>query len=85
MEEGPLGIGLIEKDFRFIKVNRALCEKLGYSEEEFSKLTILAVAHPDEVERIVQKAERHFITLRLQKAFWKRGSSPRAAESSGSD
>lgn len=66
-------------------MNRALCETLGYSEEEFSKLTILAVAHPDEVERIVQKAERHFITLRLQKTFWKRGSSPRAAESSGSD
>ena len=60
MEEGPLGIGLIGTDFRFIKVNRALCETLGYSEEEFSKLTVLEVVHPDEVENILQKAERHF-------------------------
>ena len=60
MEEGPLGIDLIRKDFRFIKVNRALCETLRYSEEEFSSLTMLAVVHPDEVEKIIQKAEKHF-------------------------
>jgi two-component system, sensor histidine kinase and response regulator len=60
MEEGPLGMGLIGKDFRFTKVNRALCETLGYSEAEFSDLTLLAVLHPDEVQGIVQKAERHF-------------------------
>jgi len=59
MEEGPLGIGLIGKDFHFIKVNRALCETLGYSEAEFSTLKFLDVVHPDEVPGIMSRAERH--------------------------
>ncbi|HUJ32367.1 MAG TPA: response regulator [Candidatus Acidoferrum sp.] len=60
IEEGPIGIGLIEADFGFIKVNRALCEMLGYSEGELSRLKFLAIVHPDEVPTIVERAERHF-------------------------
>jgi two-component system, sensor histidine kinase and response regulator len=60
MEEGPIGMGLIGKEFRFIKVNRALCETLGYTETEFSQMAFLDVIHPKEVGRIVERAQLHF-------------------------
>ena len=33
-EEGPLGLALVGKDYRFVKVNSALCQMVGYSEAE---------------------------------------------------
>ena len=60
IEEGPIGIGLIDPEFRFIKVNRVLCEMLGYTEEEFARLNFLEAAHPEEREQIVERASRHF-------------------------
>ena len=60
IEEGPIGTALIDQDFRFIKANRAVCETLGYSEAEFTSLKFLDVVHPEEVQEIVNRAERHF-------------------------
>jgi len=60
IEEGPIGMALIGPQFEFTKVNRVLCEMLGYSEAEFSGLTFLGVVHADEVQRIRERAERHF-------------------------
>ena len=60
IEEGPLGVGLIGSDLHFTRVNRALCTILGYSEAEFSGMTLLNVLHPDEVQKVVAKAKHHF-------------------------
>jgi PAS domain S-box-containing protein len=60
IEEGPIGMALIGPQFEFLKVNRVLCEMLGYSETEFSSLIFLAVVHPDEVQSVVERAKRHF-------------------------
>jgi PAS domain S-box-containing protein len=32
-DNAPIGIGLADLDWRFVEVNRALCQLLGYSEE----------------------------------------------------
>ena len=45
-EEAPIGIAMIGSDFAFAKVNRALCELLGYSKEELSELAF--DRHPPE-------------------------------------
>ncbi len=36
-------------DGRFLEVNRALCQLLGYSEEQLSLTTIRAITHPHDV------------------------------------
>ena len=37
-EEGPLGLALVGKDYRFVKVNSALCQMVGYSEAELLQM-----------------------------------------------
>jgi PAS domain S-box-containing protein len=59
-QEGPLGLGLVSPDFRFLKVNRALCQMVGYSEEELVGLSFIDITHPDDVQADVQAAERLF-------------------------
>jgi PAS domain S-box-containing protein len=46
------GMALISPDGRLLKVNRALCEILGYSEQELREdLSLDEVCHPDDLER----------------------------------
>ena len=60
IEEGPIGTALVDQQFQFTKANRALCEMLGYSEAELMTRTFLSVAHPEETQRIAERARRHF-------------------------
>ena len=45
-EEGPIGLALVATDYRFLKVNNALCEMVGYTESELLKLTFAGITHP---------------------------------------
>ncbi len=47
--EGPLGIALSGHDFRFMQVNPALCEMLGYTAQQFQYLRFPDVTHPEDV------------------------------------
>ena len=38
-EEGPLGVALVGKDHRFLKVNSALCRMVGYDEAELTQMS----------------------------------------------
>ena len=49
-EQGPLGIILVGKDFRLLKVNRAFCGMLGYTEEEILARTLTDITHPEDRE-----------------------------------
>jgi PAS domain S-box-containing protein len=44
------GIALISPDGYWLKVNPALCQILGYTEQEFYALTIDQLTHPDDLE-----------------------------------
>ena len=59
-EEGPLGLGLVGRNYRFEKVNGALCRMLGYSEEELIQKSFVDITHPDDVSKDVELAERLF-------------------------
>jgi PAS domain S-box-containing protein len=50
MENSAIGMALVALDGKWIKVNRALCEIIGYSEEELQHLDFQAVTHPDDLE-----------------------------------
>ena len=59
-EEGPLGLGLVGKNYRFEKVNGALCKMLGYSEAELLQKSFVDITHPDDVQADVELAQQLF-------------------------
>jgi PAS domain S-box-containing protein len=75
-EEGPLGLALVAKDYRFEKVNSALCEMVGYPEEEFVQKTFADITHPEDVQTDLDLAERLFRReipfYRIQKRYIKK-------------
>src|SRR5262249_46135211 len=75
-EEGPLGLALVGRDYRFVKVNSALCQMVGYSEGELVEKTFAEITHPDDVPADVALAEQLFKGeipfYRLQKRYVKR-------------
>jgi PAS domain S-box-containing protein len=59
-EEGPLGVALIGKDYRFVKVNRALCRMVGYDEAALVQMSFKDITHPEDVRGDVELAEQLF-------------------------
>ena len=49
-EEAPIGMALVALDGRFVRVNRALCEIVGYRSSELTELTFQAITHPDDLD-----------------------------------
>lgn len=49
-EHAAIGIALVAPDGRWLKVNRALCDLVGYSSEELLKKTFQDITHPDDLE-----------------------------------
>ena len=53
-----LGIAHISPDGRCLRVNRKLCEIVGYSETEMLSLTLQDITHPDDLEADFAQRER---------------------------
>jgi PAS domain S-box-containing protein len=47
--DAPIGIALTSLDGHWLKVNRKLCELLGYAEEQLLMLTFQEITHPDDL------------------------------------
>jgi PAS domain S-box-containing protein len=43
-------MALVGLDGHYVRVNRALCEIVGYSSTELTELTFQAITHPDDVD-----------------------------------
>jgi PAS domain S-box-containing protein len=75
-EEGPLGLALVGRDYRFLKVNSALCRMAGYDEAELVQMGFVDITHPDDVRADVELAERLFKReipfYRVQKRYVKK-------------
>jgi diguanylate cyclase (GGDEF)-like protein/PAS domain S-box-containing protein len=48
-EHGPLGVGLLESDGRWLRANHALCGLLGYSQRELRQMTLDELTVPEDV------------------------------------
>jgi PAS domain S-box-containing protein len=75
-EEGPLGLALVQPDYRFKKVNSALCEMVGYPEAQLVNMSFVDITHPDDVREDVELADRLFKReipfYRIQKRYVKK-------------
>ncbi len=52
-QQAPFGMAVTGNDFRFLRVNEALCRMLGYSEPELLQKTWAEITHPEDVERLI--------------------------------
>ena len=72
-EEGPVGMMLVKLDGEILKVNKAFCAMVGYSESELRRLTFEAVTHPEDVgkdiERVQLLASGEIANYRTEKRF----------------
>ena len=56
IDEAPIGMALVALDGRFVRVNRVLCEIVGYSAAELTGLTFQTITHPDDLEADLELA-----------------------------
>ncbi|HBJ82385.1 MAG TPA: hybrid sensor histidine kinase/response regulator [Verrucomicrobiales bacterium] len=48
-EHAPIGVALVSPDGQWLKVNRALCKLVGYTEAELLTRTFQDITHPDDL------------------------------------
>ncbi len=48
-EEAPIGMALVRLDGLVLQVNKAICEMLGYTEQELTGRNLSGITHPDDV------------------------------------
>jgi PAS domain S-box-containing protein len=56
-DEAPIGALLVTPKMNFVRVNRALCQILGYTEAELLQLNMAAITHPDDRASSQQKVQ----------------------------
>jgi PAS domain S-box-containing protein len=57
-EYAPIGMAMVTIEGTIIKVNAAMCEMFGYSEEEMSNLPVWRITHPDDMAEPISQLQR---------------------------
>ncbi len=57
-DEAPIGMALEDVEKRFIRVNRAFCEMLGYTKSELMSLTCADITHAEDWEQEIPRMEQ---------------------------
>jgi PAS domain S-box-containing protein len=72
-DEAPIGMALVALDGRIVRVNRALCEIVGYAKNELERLTFHDITHPEDlaidVELAGQLARGEIPRYQLEKRY----------------
>lgn len=50
-DTSAIGVALVSLDGNWLKVNKAICQILGYTEQELTNLTFQDITHPDDLAR----------------------------------
>jgi two-component system, cell cycle sensor histidine kinase and response regulator CckA len=79
-EQAAVGIAHVAPDGTWLRVNRRLCEILGYTHEELLKTTFQEITHPDDLSADLEQlnqvlAGRNFETYSMEKRYFRKESS----------
>jgi PAS domain S-box-containing protein len=73
-ENAPIGEAIVAPDGRFLRVNRALCELVGYPEEELVEKTFQEITHPEDLDADLELLHRvlqgELRTYQLEKRYF---------------
>lgn len=58
VDEAPIGMALVARDGRFVRVNRALCDIVGYTADELTGLSFQDITHPADLDADLALVER---------------------------
>lgn len=58
MDTAPIGMAIISLDGKFVEVNKALCDLVGYPKNELIKLTFQQITHPDDLAIDVANSQK---------------------------
>ncbi len=79
-ESAPIGMALFSPEGRWLKVNDALCELLGYTDGDLLTMRFYEVTHPDDLEGDVALGRRllagEFNSYQMDKRFIRKDGSP---------
>ncbi len=56
-ENAPIGLAHVSPEGKWLRVNRQLCDILGYSQEELLNLTFHDITHPEDLAQSIAAAE----------------------------
>ena len=72
-DEGPIGMALVALTGGFLRVNEALCEIVGYSEEELLRLSFQEITHAEDldsdIEFVRQMVSGEIRTYQMEKRY----------------
>lgn len=72
-EHAPIGIALVSPEGAWLRVNRALCDMLGYAADELTRTTFQAITHLEDLESdlllVRRMLTREIRTYRLEKRY----------------
>lgn len=75
-EYAAIGMTLVGPDGKFLKVNRALCEMLGYQESELLSKTFQEITHPEDLEEDCDYVRRMLAgeirTYQMEKRYFRK-------------
>lgn len=78
-EAAPIGMALAAPDGRWLKVNDALCEIVGYSADELLTMSFQDMTHPDDLEEDLALGRRllggEFSSYQLEKRYLRKDGS----------
>jgi diguanylate cyclase (GGDEF)-like protein/PAS domain S-box-containing protein len=73
-DDAAIGMSLVGTDGRWLKVNRALCEILGYSEEDLLATSFQAITYADDIEadldQVRQMLTGEISSYHMEKRYW---------------
>ena len=49
MDTAPIGMAIVSLDGKYVEVNKALCQLLGYKKEELEKMTFRQITYPEDL------------------------------------
>lgn len=70
----PIGMAIVGLDGKWLRVNKALCEIIGYSEPELLELDFQAITHPGDIDTdlglLNETLERKRDSYRIEKRYY---------------
>jgi PAS domain S-box-containing protein len=74
MEHASIGMALVSTTGRWLKVNKALCDSLGYDKEDLLANDFQSITHPDDLEQdleyVRQVLEGEINTYQMEKRYY---------------